>query len=166
MGGMDRPEGRDGEQESNPPRTKTAKAVGFTGTKQGATSYQLTTLKGVLKNLMEAGYGTFHHGDCVGADQDAHEVADEMNFWTICHPPIVEEYRAFTENQETRPTKDYLDRNQDIVDESNILVATPRKFRESRRSGTWATVRRARKKPIPIIIIWPDGNIEKEKPSG
>jgi hypothetical protein len=45
----------------------------------------------------------------------------------------------------------------DIVVESELLIATPKEVKEQLRSGTWATVRRARKVGIPIILITPDG---------
>jgi hypothetical protein len=38
----------------------------------------------------------------------------------------------------------------------------PDGFAENRRSGTWSTVRRARERGIPICIIWPNGNVERE----
>lgn len=54
-------------------------------------------------------------------------------------------------------------RNHDIVDATEWLIATPKKFEEI-RSGTWATVRYAKKVKKPVTIIWPDGSIEEWKP--
>ena len=48
---------------------------------------------------------------------------------------------------------DYMDRNQVMVDLADHLIAFPRTSNEELRSGTWATIRRARNKGIPIEII-------------
>ena len=55
------------------------------------------------------------------------------------------------------PAKDYLVRNHDIVDVCDVLVATPGQKEEQIRSGTWATIRYARKIRKQIIIVYPDG---------
>jgi hypothetical protein len=48
-------------------------SFGFTGTRQGMTAEQ----KSVLRNLLGGGAGEFHHGDCIGADSEGHDIADE-----------------------------------------------------------------------------------------
>lgn len=48
---------------------------------------------------------------------------------------------------------DYMDRNDQLVAWSDDLTAFPRTSIEELRSGTWATVRRAQKKGIPVTII-------------
>jgi outer membrane protein insertion porin family len=57
-----------------------------------------------------------------------------------------------------------LDRNRAIVDSCDVLIACP-KGPEEQRSGTWATVRYARKQKKRIVIIWPDGEVTEEKGS-
>ncbi len=52
-----------------------------------------------------------------------------------------------------------LDRNKKLVDDGEILVATPAELNEERRSGTWSTIRYARKTDKPIIIIFPNGHV-------
>lgn len=47
----------------------------------------------------------------------------------------------------------YMDRNQVKVDLADVLIAFPKRDGEVLRSETWATVRRARKKGIPIHIF-------------
>jgi len=101
----------------------------------------------------------FHHGDCVGADAEAHEIfGDEEH--TVIHPPANASKRAWCEAKTILPVYDYLDRNHAIVDETDLLIACPAKDKEQLRSGTWATVRYARKLSRPVIIITPAGNIE------
>ena len=54
-------------------------------------------------------------------------------------------------------------RDRQIVDWSRVVVACPKCDREQRRgSGTWATVRYARKENKPIYIVYPDGRVEFE----
>lgn len=132
--------------------------VGFTGTSEGITEAQKESLIRVLETLdVKVG----HHGDCVGAD----EVFHELVFWhadVVTHPPDNDYKRAFLGATETRKELPYLVRNHNIVDETQVLVACPN-GPERLRSGTWATVRYARKKQRPIYIVWPGGHITTER---
>jgi hypothetical protein len=105
-----------------------------------------------------------HHGDCVGADAAAHQIARDLGITVVVHPPVSNKKRAFCEGDQELPPKEYLVRNRDIVDASQVLVATPGGFQEKRRSGTWATVRYATCGLSPNVkcaqIIWPDGEME------
>jgi hypothetical protein len=62
--------------------------------------------------------------------------------------------------------KDHLARNRQSVDETEVLVATPRGFKEELRSGTWAGGRYARKAGRPIHIVWPDRSVRAEGRGG
>jgi hypothetical protein len=75
---------------------------------------------------------------------------------------VNQKYRAFLQAHITCEPKGYLDRDHDIVDMSYLLIATPQTFDEQTRSGTWATVRYARKLRSKLLIIYPDGDIERE----
>jgi predicted Rossmann fold nucleotide-binding protein DprA/Smf involved in DNA uptake len=67
------------------------------------------------------------------------------------------------EGEEVAEPDEYLKRNRAIVDGSEILVATPKEEDgEALRSGTWATVRYARKMGRVIYIVRPSGVIEIE----
>ena len=61
--------------------------------------------------------------------------------------------------------KRYLERNRDIVDACDILIACPRTLKEELRSGTWATVRYARKVGKPVAILWNNGKYDYEDQS-
>lgn len=147
--------------------------LGFTGTRRGATADQLATLARLLLELKPT---EFHQGDCVGADADAVMLiaALKLDPIVVVHPPTDDRFRAFTMNQhpqlrfDVRQPRSYLDRDHDIVDESDRLVACPRTFAQERRSGTWATYRYAIQQmrlmqrplgapPLRVDIIWPDG---------
>lgn len=55
------------------------------------------------------------------------------------------------------PIKPPLVRNHDIVDSTELLIACPKEQVEVLRSGTWATIRYARKKEITVWLIDPEG---------
>ena len=104
----------------------------------------------------------FHHGDCEGADEQAHTIVSENFLSTIViHPPNKPIYRAYCESDYQLEPKPYILRNHTIVDSCDTLIACPN-GEEKKRSGTWSTVRYARKYNKKIIIINPDGKIERE----
>ena len=131
--------------------------VGFTGTQHGMTLAQLTSVRGLLEER-KVDSVDFHYGDCIGADAEAFVQAKSLGYRTISHPPKVECKRAHTAAHITLAPKDYLERNHDIVDFVDILIAAPR-GPETLRSGTWATVRYARKQGKDIHIVWPTGEV-------
>ena len=102
-----------------------------------------------------------HHGDCIGADEQLHEIARSLGIATVVHPPTSEKKRAFCKSFTRRyEPKEYLSRNKDIVEESAMLIAAPdeREVNEVRRSGVWATVRYARKAGLPVLVAYPNGS--------
>lgn len=136
-------------------------AIGFTGTQLGLVWKQKSTLKSVLEKLRPV-FSKFHHGDCIGADKQANDLARELNYRIVSHPPSNEKKRAFCEADQVLPPKEYLARNHDIVNCSQVLIACPKESQEVVRSGTWSTIRYARKMKKDIIIIYFDGTIRKE----
>ena len=69
---------------------------------------------------------------------------------------------ALDMSDEVRDPLPYLERNRAIVDACDILIACPKGMQEEQRSGTWATVRYARRRDRPIVIVWPDGTVTRE----
>jgi hypothetical protein len=142
--------------------------IGFTGTQSGMTSAQKLMFDAIMFTANEHNAMEFHHGDCVGSDKEAHEAVLLLSkhlkctVKTIIHPPTIKTKRAFCHSDESREPLPYLDRNQKIVDATDVLIATPAEKKEKLRSGTWATVRRARKQGKPIFIINPDGTLIEE----
>lgn len=132
--------------------------LGFTGTRQGMTGQQLAAFKSIVIDIDPV---YFHHGMCIGADTQAHDAVWLLTDAKIIgHPPIVERYKTTRKCTIIRVPRRYMQRNQDIVDECEMLIATPKEDTEQLRSGTWGTVRRARKKGIAIVIINPDGSYQ------
>lgn len=134
--------------------------VGFSGSQHGTRPHQFAAIDECIKIL---GPQEFHHGDCVGADDDAHRIARKWGARIVIHPPIVGTKRAFLHGDETRESKPYIERNHDIVDETDVLIAAPNSMTERLRSGTWATIRYATKIGKQIYIVYPDGRIENQK---
>ena len=132
--------------------------IGFTGTQQGMTAHQKARLVSVLTWLWPDSDETvwqFHHGDCVGADFEAASIAKQLGFWIVAWPPEITTKRAYFASHDIHDAAPYLQRNHDIVDATERLIATPKEEEEVLRSGTWATIRYARKLKRSIDIIWP-----------
>lgn len=147
----------------------------FTGTQSGMTKYQKEEL-GSLLVLLKC--SEFSHGDCIGADKEANEIAFDsgIKVFTI-FPPVKPLKRAWCFNEEKvlnnnnlqwntltykgqeikvrwMPRDEYINRNRHGVDNCAWVVAAPKEHTISIRSGTWATIRYAwkvRKDKITII---------------
>lgn len=130
--------------------------IGFTGTQQGMTAAQMATLRRQLSDMRGA---EFHHGDCIGADAQAHDIAVEQGLLPVVHPPADPRKRAFKPSTWEIAPLPYLSRNAVIVSDTECLIAAPAEFNEKLRSGTWSTVRQARRTLKPVFIIYPDGAI-------
>jgi len=130
--------------------------IGFTGTQNGMTWGQRSRLADKLSHYA---IGTrFHHGCCIGADAGAHIIARGYRYYIILHPPLNPAKRAYCNGaDEEREPLEYLARNHAIVNECGLLIAAPKSPVEELRSGTWATVRYARKRGVPIWFVLPDG---------
>ena len=143
--------------------------VGFTGSQGGMKSEQVTALRLLLEEIFRypadflpsapfadldlPRVAELHHGDCIGSDAQAHKIARELGYRVVGHPPINSSKRAFCDFDELREPREYLIRNHDIVDETNVMVATP-DAPETLRSGTWATIRYARSLERNIGVIY------------
>ena len=134
--------------------------VGVTGTREGMTLKQLVSLERILE---EAGPPIqLHHGDCIGVDAEAHEAAETAGVIDIIiHPPDIPTHRAFCKSEHIRPERHYLQRNREIVEAIGLLIAIPKEDKEVLHSGTWATVRYAKRFGIDIQIIFPNGCVEE-----
>lgn len=136
--------------------------VGFTGTRAGMTKYQQNLLVVVLHQLWRPDYERldFHHGQCIGSDEQSARTAKTMlGAWLVSHPPLGIKYLSDLPADEVWPAREYLDRNHDIVDQAQVMIAAPKEMSEVLRSGTWATIRYARrqgKEPIMLPPLSPE----------
>lgn len=138
------------------------KKIGFTGTQMGMKRKQKIAFSELVTNLTKDKPLEYHHGDCKGADEESHDIiVCNWEVYLILHPPSNSSKRAFKDFTESREPKPYLERNKDIVAESEIMIATPKEFTmQWKDSGTWATIRYAKQACKPLAIIYPDGSIE------
>ena len=134
--------------------------IGVTGTRSGMNEHQ----KAELMHFMKLTVSAFalnnesvevHHGDCVGVDVEFAELAKELGFKTICHPPEKNELRAFHKSDEIREPKSYFARNRNIVDECDLLIVIPYQDSHQKSGGTWYTYDYAVKKQKPTHVIFP-----------
>lgn len=132
--------------------------IGFTGTRDGMKVEQLASFQKAIIHFKPV---EFHHGDCLGSDYNAHKSVRLLlsDCKIIQHPPLIDVYRAYTKCDEYRLRNSYLDRNRDIVDDTDILIATPSGFNELKRSGTWSTVRYGESRSRRVLVIYPNGKM-------
>jgi len=130
--------------------------IGFTGTRNGLNKEQ----KDKIIELLNTYYPTYDkiivlHGDCVGADTDFHNICRNYEKIEIhIYPPNNPMCRAFNKGHLLMEEKPYLQRNADIVKNCSILIACPiDKNKEELRSGTWSTIRQARKNNLLIYLF-------------
>lgn len=132
--------------------------IGFTGNRHGITDNQKEE---IIKILDKYNNLIVSHGDCVGSDTDFHNICvnyknihPKKNIKIVIYPPNYPKFRAFNKGDLIMNEKPYLERNLDIVKNSSILIACPiDKNKEELRSGTWSTIRKARKHNLEIYIL-------------
>lgn len=130
--------------------------VGLTATQLGLSTRQLRAFEWLLETFKVE---NIHHGDCVGGDDQLGRKAHNLGYRLVSHPCTIVRKRAYVESSEYRDMKPPLDRNKDIVNETFMLWGFP-KGQEELRSGTWSTIRYARKQHKPVLIIYPEGMME------
>lgn len=143
--------------------------IGFTGTRNGMTETQKARVMELLARIEARAPGApheFHHGACVGADEEACGIALATlgNVTVIAHPsglPGMCNPSAIVLSHKVLPVKPPLDRNRDISDASETVISTPGGSEEANpRSGTWSTIRYARRNGPVVYVVFPDGSVE------
>lgn len=145
--------------------------IGITATQTGCTEEQVARARTGLYVRLHYITSHYHrvvvalaHGDCIGGDAQMHAVAREFGIAVQLHPPINPAKRAWCQmlpGEIVMPPDEYIARNHAIVDSVRFLIALPKEEHgEELRSGTWATVRYARKIGRPGIIVRPSGRTE------
>ncbi|NJN63546.1 MAG: hypothetical protein HC882_00835 [Acidobacteria bacterium] len=132
---------------------ETVKILGFTGTRIGMTSLQQNTLRDAL-----VGVKILVHGNCIGADDQANQIAMDLGIVREIYPsniPGRREHRSLLGALVHAPSPPLV-RNKRIVKRCDLLFAAPR-GPETVRSGTWATIRYARKVGKRILVVMPNG---------
>jgi hypothetical protein len=124
--------------------------LGFSGSRNGMNVFQRYWFERLLLKLKPE---VFHHGACDGADfQAVCIVRQKSEAYIYAHPPKNPQYLSVDSTNHSQvifPPKDYLVRNDDIVANCDLLIATPSP--ESR--GTRYTIQKARDTRKPVIVI-------------
>lgn len=142
--------------------------IGITGTRYKPAFVQLEGLYNFLTQYYEPG-SVIHQGCCTGFDESSVAIGSTIGYKIIGHPP---KNQIFLTNKhildmchEMRTPKEYLARNQDIVDDCTLLIAAPAKKEDDNpQSGTWQTVRYAKSIKRSLIILYNDGKVEEYFP--
>lgn len=141
--------------------------LGMTGTRNGISKSANITLNRIINRLINNKSKPLievAHGDCTGADADFHDYISENynNIKIIIHPPSNNKDRAYKKGHIIMTPDTYLSRNRKIVDSNDILIGFPPTKNELPSSGTWYTIKYARKVKKGLIIIYPDGTFKTE----
>lgn len=126
--------------------------VGMTGTRSGMTKAQKDKFEKILIFLEVT---ELHHGDCVGADADAHDIATKLGIKTVAHPPTKDDLRAYKQADTILPAWPYFTRNRHIVDNTCLLIGVPWSMTH-KKGGTWYTIKYGQEKG-PVCIISSEG---------
>lgn len=131
--------------------------IAFTGTRQGMTDNQKVELVEWLEKLKPT---KVYHGDCIGADTDFHHSVRKFDPEIFVHiiPSNIADQRSFLKGDKVEDPNHPLVRNRDMVDNADIVIAAPATLEEVLRSGTWATIRYARKLKKEVILLKPEAS--------
>lgn len=149
-------------------------AIGFTGTRHGMSPPQLAVTTEIVQSLVAGHVATIggrwiaHHGDCVGADSQFHDIVRPLvGSFVVAHPAAVaRQWQANRDADVVRARMLPTARNIVIVAESTIVVATPYEDVEQPRGGTWSTIRMERAADRPLAIVLRNGDVQRERWDG
>ena len=134
--------------------------IGVTGTREGANEQQLLE---VIKFMESLGSGhELHHGDCKGVDIQVAAVAKVLGWRIVCHPPKTTEQQGYFGGDEMREPLGYLQRDRNIVDETETLIVVPLQNEWQPKGGTWYTHDYAKKKNKPVTVFYP-GELNEDR---
>lgn len=138
--------------------------TGCTASRDGLTDAQWDRVDEMIWKLDSS---ELHQGCCDGGDEEITEIAHAHGFKIIGHPPNNDKHlsaKAVELSDELWTPKPYLERNRNIVDECDVLIACPATSSmpdSLKGQGTWSTVAYALKQEKPMLVILPTGRIEK-----
>ena len=130
--------------------------IGFTGTRKGMSKHQEVVVKLFFALLHPT---SAVHGDCIGADSEFHNIALDLQVPIYIFPSNLATRAHCSGYAMIYPPQPALTRNKSIVNMSNLMLACPHTEQEVLRSGTWATIRYARKVNKEYYIIYPSGKV-------
>lgn len=119
----------------------------------------------VVQEVARGGAFVAHHGDCVGADAEFHDLCRAEPLSNIVvHPGPLEDLpnQAGCTGDLRRENEPHMRRNKNIVMASTVMIAAPLEPAEQARGGTWRTIEMAQKAKRPLAITWRDGAVTRE----
>ena len=148
-------------------------AISFTGSRHGCTAPQFAALTRHLEAVRENQISqtmTAIHGGCIGADRQFHDICRERLWGTavriVIHPAsnVPKELTDWSDADELLPARSTREQNEAIVRAARgLLLACPAGVENDPgqlRSGTWQTVRMARRLGVGLVVVMPDGSIQ------
>lgn len=149
--------------------------IGFTGSRYGMTDQQKKDFRTTFLRMQQMfDWIQFHHGDCIGADEEAHLIVSQLFIdykggAIHIHPPTNEKNRAYCKSEHKKievvihPPLPFNQRNIEIVKASEIVIATPdaRRFK-SMTGGTWNTIRYAHDLKTDLLMLLPAGDVNED----
>jgi hypothetical protein len=145
--------------------------IGISGSRQFTPEPQRARFTGTLGKITRTypGIVVIHHGCCTGIDELAHAVGRKTDGCQIFGYPGTDARGKSPYRMRDRegfakifPPAVYSERNRAIVAASTFLIGAPLYPEDdprSLRSGTWQTIRYARKTRKPVITINSDGEL-------
>lgn len=134
------------------------KSVGFLGTAKGMTDGQKDRLRMALGRSLPT---NFHHGDSLGAEEEAHAVARSFGMHIVAHPSFLSELRAYCPADEVRPLRSARDRKLELMRAVDTLLVAPATAVEKPDSASWDAVRMARRLGVKLWLLLPDGTAKQ-----
>ena len=144
--------------------------IGFSGTRYGMTLLQRRAVYRVFRWYRDNRNAiTVHHGSCVGADAEAHDIARMLGMAVALHPGVSEDCSGYLRAECTmregervwRPAS-YAVRSQTIAACTGVLVAAPHESRPSR--GTNHAISCAVRLGRPAVVVSADGHMQRVYP--
>lgn len=128
--------------------------LGITGTREGMNEKQFDEVARYMKKVFVPG-AEFHHGDCIGVDVEAADIAKRLGYIVHAHPSYLKTRGYYEHNDVIYKERHPLKRNMTIVNSVLQMISVPRLDKEELRSGTWHATRYARKKDKVFMLAWP-----------
>ena len=133
-------------------------SIAFTGPVDPPREAHVTVYNAIL--TYGGGVGEFHYGGAFGVDTWCASVATALypEAAHILHVPLGCRWnerleRLYEFDEVIYVEGGYMKRNDSLVEAAGRLLAFPKTANEVLRSGTWATIRRARKAGVPVLMF-------------
>ena len=134
--------------------------IGFTGSRHGMTKVQHARATGIMlsENVKEC-----LHGGCVSADAEFHKICLSIGSIAISvfrgHPTGQPNYTKYwgklasSINVAHIEPAPFLERNRRIVNNCDLLIATPSTDSSKGKGGTWYTIGYAKDNDVPVLVL-------------